>query len=60
MDKAISPEIFNRKVRGILFKYDGDTEASHFGLDELMEETLVALGYSEGVEAIKNSSRWYS
>ena len=29
-------------------------------LDELMEETLRALGYGEGVDIIDNSARWYA
>jgi hypothetical protein len=56
----MSPEEFTERVRGIVEKLDGDAEAYHGAIDDLMEETLIELGYGEGVEMLRKPARWYS
>jgi hypothetical protein len=56
----MSPEMFRDEVFIILENNQGDTEARHAKLDDLMEELLVSLGYGEGVKVIRSSERWYA
>jgi len=37
-----------------------DPERVHSRLDQLMEEVLLELGYQEGIEMIRETTRWYA
>lgn len=53
------PQAFLEKVRAIT-AVPGDPEGEHHSTDVLMEETLIALGYGEGIAAIRATTRWYT
>lgn len=56
----ITPEHFAERMRLISKVYGGDSECLHGAADELMEETLDSLGYSEGLEVQSAFERWYA
>lgn len=64
----LSPAEFDAHVQAILDDPDPedpesgyyDAEAGHRSLDEIMERTLIALGYGDGVARIRASTRWYA
>ena len=58
--EIITPDIFNKKVRSIVLNFGGDPEACHGELDDLMEKTLISIGYGEGVKVLRSTTRWYS
>lgn len=39
---------------------NGDEEGCHGDTDRLMEEQLIALGFIEGVNIIRKTTRWYA
>ena len=55
---------FYKKLLEIKNRYitddDFGAEDAHMSIDALMEETLVMLGYGEGIEIIKGINLWYS
>ena len=61
-------EHFERVAQRAKFAYlaqeivslEGDWESSHMCTDKLMEEQLIALGFDEGVQAIRSSRREYA
>ena len=56
----MTPEEFTERVRQIVEKFDGDAEAYHSVIDDLMEDLLIGLGYGEGVEMLRKPARWYA
>ena len=58
--KTYTPEEFKNKVIEGLSPKNGDEESTHCNTDYLMEELLISLGYDEGVELIRKSTRWYA
>ena len=59
----ITPEEFAEQMRNIANgngPYGFDEEVSHGSGDYLMEETLIELGYGEGVEIFRNMPKWYA
>ena len=56
----LTPQEFAEKMRSIKRDYDGDTECLHGALDEAMEDLLVSLGYSDGINIAKKCPRWYA
>ena len=56
----LTPQEFAEKMRSIKRDYEGDTECLHGALDEAMEDLLVSLGYSEGINIAKKCPRWYA
>jgi len=55
-----TPDEFLDMVKSVLRHCAGDTEKSHVKTDEIMEELLIELGYSDGVAEIRSSGRWYA
>jgi hypothetical protein len=55
-----SPEEFTAKVKDAVERFGGDPEAVHGETDTLMEDMLSALGYGEGVDLIRATTRWYA
>lgn len=55
---------FNRKAADIAAgagrECGYDVERMHPLSDKLMEDELIALGYTAGVKTIRDSERWYS
>jgi hypothetical protein len=55
---------FTKAVRRFIRKYHTgrciDVESCHYCLDQLMEETLIALGFDKGVKLIRKTGRWYA
>jgi hypothetical protein len=39
---------------------DDDTEERHLRTDQMMEDLLISLGYGEGIDLIRGSTRWYA
>lgn len=58
--KKISIKEFQEKVDEIIKNNEGDTEVLHSYLDDLMENTLISLGYKDAIEKIQNCDRWYA
>lgn len=56
----MTPKNFAAKAKKIIKEHRGDAEVRHSKLDELMEETLEALGFKEGVAVIRATTRWYA
>jgi len=57
----MTPEKFLAQVKEtIKAPSDNDVEYDHMETDRLMEEALITLGYAEGIEFIRNNTRWYS
>jgi hypothetical protein len=56
----MSPKEFENEMQKILDLYEGDTQATHTAMDNLMCENLRLLGYEAGVEIFKNTHKWYS
>jgi hypothetical protein len=53
------PQAFLEAVRRA-FAVERGNEGLHQATDDLMEETLIALGYGEGIAAIRSTTRWYA
>jgi hypothetical protein len=58
--KILTPEEFAQKVKFLIKEGGGDNEVLHSDTDDLMEDLLIALGYEEGIELIRNTKRWYA
>lgn len=58
MDEPLTPENFRAHVISLI--HGADPEIEHGATDEAMENLLISLGYSEGVEEIRDSQRYYS
>lgn len=56
--KKITPAQFLERLKEIYS--DCRFEEQHVQADKLMEETLRALGYGNGVEYLRRQTRWYS
>lgn len=58
----MTPEEFKNKAQQIFDEYKGDAgEAGHMAIDDLMDECLRGLGYSEGLNILwKMTSIWYA
>lgn len=56
---VLTPKEFADKVRSIETLYS-DPEAGHSSTDCIMEDQLIAMGYQEGIDRIKDSTRWYA
>lgn len=59
-DVPPTPAGFAQLVSEIVAFHGTDAESSHSDLDELMEAVLVCHGYADGVEAIRETTRWYA
>jgi hypothetical protein len=53
-----TPAEFEAKMKAI-FKKGYDPEAAHVQADELLVETLAALGYKKGAATFSNAEKWY-
>jgi hypothetical protein len=60
----ITPEEFKERMKAIANTDTGyhgcDIEDNHISGDCLMEETLIELGYGDGVEIFRNMPKWYA
>jgi hypothetical protein len=66
----LSPEVFRDRMLAILWetgfygkgdeRNEGDVEGRYSEVNELMAETLVALGYWEGVRIFDTTLKWYA
>ncbi|MHC4322050.1 MAG: hypothetical protein ACYST3_07225 [Planctomycetota bacterium] len=55
----MTPERFLSKAKDIAEKYaESDPEAFHCETDRLMEETMIELGFIEGINEIRQHTRW--
>lgn len=58
--KKLTPEEFAERMKEIVDKYAGNQEAVHEQMDQLMGETLIALGYHEGIKIFNSTPKWYA
>lgn len=58
----ITAEEFAEQMKAIAEGLDKfyDEEIAHISADALMMETLMDLGYGEGVEIFENLHKWYA
>jgi hypothetical protein len=56
--ELLTPEQFLARTQEMYAVYGTDKEAWHTVTDELMQDTLKALGYD--ISVIENSDRWYA
>lgn len=56
--RVLTPQEFAEKMESLTMNID--TEGMHWDMDDLMCETLKALGYEEGVEIFENTLKWYA
>ena len=56
----MTPTEFTTEVDRLGSLYSHDTEAFHGATDDLMEDLLIGLGYSEGNRALRSWDRWYA
>ena len=56
----INPEEYARRMRAIQEKSGYDPERDHAKADDLLEETLVSLGYEVGIESYREIGKWYA
>jgi len=56
----MTPEEAGEEARQINKILDGNTEARHWELDELLLAVLTELGYTTLVEEFEKSERWYA
>ena len=60
----IAPEGFANKMQIIRNKLGAipfyDEENMHADMDNLMCETLIQLGYEEGIKIFKDAPKWYA
>ena len=60
----ITPEEFAEQMVKIVNTDTGyhgiDIEMNHVHGDNLMEETLIELGYGDGVEVFRDMPKWYA
>jgi len=55
----MSPEEFKDKMQAI-FDLREDAETQHINMDDLLCETLIELGYREGIKIFNNARKWYA
>ena len=53
-------EEFRRQMEQLVEEFEGDTEALHSEMDNLMCKVLISLGYREGVKIFEDTDKWYS
>ena len=58
--KTLSPQEFNLEMLRIKNESGDSPEEAHSRMDDLLCNTLVALGYGAGIEVFKNQEMWYS
>jgi hypothetical protein len=51
----ITPDEFEAKMESFI----GDPHDAHVQMDDLMEKTLISLGYEKGVEVFQKQDKWY-
>lgn len=56
---AMSPEMFELRMRDLQHIYEDDREVRHIKMDELMCEFLRKLGYGAGVDIFEATPMWY-
>ncbi len=56
----MTPEEFSERVKHLEDRMGGDEEAFHGATDVLMENLLIELGYTDGVQRIRSYVRWYA
>jgi len=56
--EKITPEIFEAEMKKI--REESDTEGGYLKADWLMMETLIQLGYKDGVMIFNDFDKWYS
>lgn len=60
----MTPEEFKNKIEEIIktkgSRGEGDTEVCHAKMDDLLCETLIKLGYFEGVKIFMEEGKWYA
>ena len=54
----LSPKEFAARMEKLAM--NTDLEGMHSDMDDLMCETLKALGYEEGIEIFENTDKWYA
>lgn len=57
---SITPESFELRMQSIAEDYIERNKEIHAYMNDLMEETLISLGYEKGVEIFRNQDRWYA
>ena len=55
----MTPDEFKIKALQFIADFSHDIEDLHGKTDELMEDTLIELGYGEGIKLIKDTVRYY-
>jgi len=55
-----TPEKFEDLIRNIAIDNYDDPEELHIKMDDLMCDTLRALGYGKGVKIFEDTPKWYS
>ena len=57
-NKVLTPQEFAEKMKSLAEKES--VQCRRMDMDNLMCETLKALGYEEGVEIFENTDKWYA
>jgi hypothetical protein len=57
---VMTPKEFTEEMRKIQNETDGDEEAIHGKMDELMCKVLKELGYGDGVDIFEGQTKWYA
>lgn len=55
-----APKEFYEKMLQLKNNFEGDAEAVHINMDDLMCKLLSTLGYGDGVEVFCETGKWYS
>ena len=57
-NKPVSPEEFADQIEALVS--NGDDEARHASMDELMCHVLISLGYKDGIEIFNRTDKYYA
>lgn len=58
--KLLNPDEFLAELKAIKHRQEGDPETCHIEMDEILCQTLSALGYDEGIKYFRTTPKWYS
>ena len=59
ISKPPTPYEFKERIRAILYLYENDEAELHKAADEHLCETLILLGYEEGIRLYNKMEKWY-
>lgn len=59
-DELFGPANVKEKMIELFIQYGDNPEQFHIQADELLCDTLRALGYDSAVKIFENADRWYS